>query len=75
MKEGRDELNISEWHTAAGDEADDSAETIEEGPMPPGYYTYFGLHGDSKLTPAQKQQLIDGFNATMAADPPKGGEG
>ena len=75
VKEGRDELNISEWHTAAGDEADDSAETIEEGSMPPGYYTYFGLHGDSKLTPAQKQQLIDGFNATMAAYPPKGGEG
>ena len=29
--------------------------------MPPDYYTYFGLHGDSKLTPAEKQQLIDGI--------------
>jgi len=73
VKEGRDALNISEWHTAAGEGADEMTETIEKGSMPPGYYTYFGLHGDSKLTAAEKQQLIDGLKATMAADPPVGG--
>lgn len=74
VKEGRGALNISEWHTAAGGDVDEMTETIEEGSMPPDFYTYFGLHSDSKLTPAEKQQLIDGIRATMAADPPVGGE-
>lgn len=74
VKEGRAALNFSEWHTAAGEEAGDATEPIGEG-MPPSYYTYFGLHKDSKLTQAQFQQLIDGLNKTIAADPPSGGGG
>jgi len=41
--------------------------------MPPSYFTYFGMHQDSKLTPAEVRQLIDGLDKTIAADPPKGG--
>ena len=41
--------------------------------MPPDYYTYFGLHSDSKLTETEKQQLIDGIEKTLAADPPTSG--
>lgn len=73
VKEGRSALNFSEWHTAAGEDADEAAETISEGSMPPGYYTYFGLHGEARLSRAEKQALIDGLNRTAAADPPKGG--
>ncbi len=43
VKEGRAALNFSEWHTAAGEEADEAAEAVGDG-MPPEYYTYFGLH-------------------------------
>jgi hypothetical protein len=74
VEEGRAALNISEWHTAAGEHAEDAAEPIERGSMPPASYHYFGLHGDAKLTAAQDRQLIDGLNATIAADPPAGGE-
>lgn len=75
VKEGRGAMNISEWHTAAGEHADEPGETIDRGSMPPGYYTYFGLHSESKLTAAQKQALIDGLDKTIAGDPPKGGGG
>ncbi len=73
VQEGRAALNFSEWHTgAAGYEAEEAAEPVGEG-MPPSYYTYFGLHSDSELTPAETQQLVDGLDATIAADPPSGG--
>ncbi len=75
VKEGRQALNFSEWHTKAGEHADEPTESITHGSMPPGYYTYFWLHRESKLTPAEKQALIDGLNRTVAADPPKGGGG
>jgi hypothetical protein len=34
--------------------------------MPPSYYTWFGLHGDAKLTAAQRQELADGLRTTLA---------
>lgn len=72
VKEGRAALNFSEWHSAAGEGAHEAAEPIGDG-MPPSYFTYFGMHQDSKLTPAEVRQLIDGLDKTIAADPPKGG--
>ncbi len=69
VKEGRASLNFSEWHTTPGEEADNAAEAVGHG-MPPGYYTYFGLHKESKLTPTEVKELIDGLNRTIAADPP-----
>ena len=67
VEEGRSELNFSEW-TANTRKIDEAIETIEEGEMPPNYYTWFGLHGDSKLTDAEKDQLIAGLRA-IAANP------
>jgi len=72
VKEGRAALNFSEWHTAAGEEAHDAAEPVGES-MPPSYYTYLGLHKESRLTKAEFQELIDGLEKTIAADPPTGG--
>lgn len=72
VKEGRVALNFSEWHTAAGGEAHDAAEPIGHG-MPPSYFTYFGLHPESKLTPAELKQVINGLEKTIAADPPTSG--
>ena len=73
VKEGRAALNFSEWHTTAGEEADDAHEAVGDG-MPPSYYTYFGLHSESKLSPAEMKALRDGLEKTIADDPPSGGE-
>ncbi|MEO6628952.1 MAG: heme-binding domain-containing protein [Aquihabitans sp.] len=72
VKEGRAALNFSEWNTAAGGEAHDAWEAVGDG-MPPSYYTYFGLHKESKLTPSEFQELTDGLKKTIAADPPAAG--
>jgi hypothetical protein len=56
VEEGRHELNFSEWNRDSG-EADDAAETIEEGSMPPRQYTI--LHRDARLTDTEAQTLID----------------
>ena len=60
--EGREKLNFSEWGTRQY-EVDELAETVAEGEMPP--FGYTPLHPTADLTPAEKQQLIDGFNATF----------
>ena len=73
VKDGRRALNVSEWHTAAGEGSDEITRVITNGSMPPDFYTYLGLHSDSKLTATQKQELIDGIKKTIAADPPQGG--
>lgn len=72
VKEGREAFNVSRWHTDPG-ELDELFEVIEEREMPLASYTYLGLHGDAKLTDAQRRELIDGLRATIAADPPGGG--
>jgi len=53
---GRDELNFSSWDDHDS-EADDAAEAIADGSMPPSQYTL--LHPDADLDAAEKQQLID----------------
>jgi hypothetical protein len=64
VEDGREALNFSEC-TGKGGEADDAAETVRDESMPPGYYTWFGLHGDAKLTAKQRQQLADGLRITL----------
>ena len=63
VKEGRDKLNFSEWGTAQG--SDDAAETVTNGSMPPDYYTWLGLHGNAKLTPAERKELAAGLQKTL----------
>lgn len=59
VDEGRAELNFSEW--GRPQETDEVAESIEEGEMPPGYYTL--THRSARLSAADEQALVDGFVA------------
>ncbi len=59
VDQGRDRFNFSDWDQSAGD-ADKAAQAIAEGSMPPRRYTL--MHPDAKLSPAEKQRLIDALN-------------
>ncbi|MFN7148622.1 MAG: heme-binding domain-containing protein [Microthrixaceae bacterium] len=63
IDEGREAVNYSEFATERGD-ADETIEVIEEGEMPPAYYTRFGVHPEANLTDAQLAELIDGLRHT-----------
>jgi mono/diheme cytochrome c family protein len=65
VQEGRDALNFSEWGSGGNGEADDAAETVTEGSMPPDYYTWLGMHADAKLTPAEQAELAAGLRKTL----------
>jgi hypothetical protein len=60
---GRAKLNFSEWDSRQVRRVRDAAETIEEGSMPPSYYTWFGLHREAKLTADEQATLIAGLQA------------
>ena len=64
---GRGVLNFSTWDHGHG-ELQEMAGTIREGEMPPAYYRI--LHSTARLSDAEKQQLIDGLQATITASPP-----
>ena len=68
VDEGREVLNFSEW--GPGQEADEAAEAVREGEMPPA--SYLVLHPDARLSDADRQALIDGLIATFSGE---GGEG
>lgn len=57
VEDGRDELNFSEWD----DDADDAAEAIADGSMPPRRYRL--LHPDARLSPDERRSLISAFEA------------
>ena len=63
VKEGRKALNFSECARGRGE--NEAAETVREQSMPPGYYTWFGLHSSSKLTAKERQDLADGLRLTL----------
>jgi mono/diheme cytochrome c family protein len=65
VDEGRAELNLSEMNREQ-DEAHEAGEKVEEGEMPPAYYTL--LHPDAQLTDAERTQLIAGLNATLGGE-------
>jgi len=67
---GRARLNFDESQLGRG--SGRAARTVVRGSMPPSYYTWLGLHANAKLTPAQRQQLAQGLEATLG---PGGGEG
>jgi len=56
-------VNYSEFGVTRG-RFHDAIEVIEEGSMPPMYYTMFGRHPDAKLTKEEKAALIAGLSAT-----------
>ena len=66
---GRARLNFSDW--AGVPSADEFAHRINDG-MPPPQYTL--MHSNAKLSDAQKQTLIDGYAASVAAMDRQGGQ-
>lgn len=72
VDEGREEVNYSEFPTNPG-EAEETMEVIEDGSMPPSYFTRFGLHPEATLTDEQKATLLAGLAATPGMS--EGGEG
>jgi hypothetical protein len=62
VDEGRRKLNFSEWDRPQK-EARESGKSIRKGEMPPWFYR--AIHPDARLTPAETQALIRGFDATL----------
>jgi hypothetical protein len=65
VEDGRRAMNFSTYQRL-GVPFGDAADLVEKGSMPPGYYTWLGLHPAAKLTPAERKVLADGFRATAA---------
>lgn len=63
VDEGRQRLNFSDWGNSRERELDEIAEVILEGEMP--LPNYLPMHPEARLTPAEKQALIDGLNASL----------
>ena len=64
VREGRHELNFSEWDRDHG-EADDAAETIEDGEMPLREYTL--LHPKARLSDEERRTLVDALHRLEGA--------
>jgi hypothetical protein len=60
VEQGRDKLNFSTWDEDDG-EADDAADAVAEGSMPPRRYVL--VHPDAALSQAERQVLVDALEA------------
>ena len=65
VRDGREELNFSEWDRDDG-EADDAAEAIEDGGMPLDEYTW--LHPEARLRDEEKRTLVAALRQLEGAD-------
>jgi Haem-binding domain len=72
VESGRDELNFSSWDTDDND-ADDAAETLLDGEMPPTRYTL--IHPDARLSDEMVAVLVDGLLAMEGEDGDNSGPG
>ena len=70
---GRGQFDFSEWNRPQDVSAGDLADAIRGGSMPPWFYTI--VHGSARLSGAERDALIAGLNATLAASPPRAGGG
>jgi hypothetical protein len=64
---GRSQLDVSEWDRPQ-DAAGDVVEQIQGGGMPTFYYTW--MHSSARLSSAEKDALVRGWQATMQKSPP-----
>ena len=71
---GREHLNLSAWNRPQA-ELGDVIEAIDGGDMPPLKYWISPYHWNARLSSSEKQQLIAGFRALHAKDPPPIGGG
>lgn len=65
VDEGRSVLNFSQWDRPQ--RADEVAEVVLEGEMPPWQYTL--IHRGTKLSDPERRELAAGLRATIAASP------
>jgi mono/diheme cytochrome c family protein len=65
VDEGREALNVSEWGTGE-QEAEEAAEVLQDGEMPPFDYTL--AHPEANLSDADRQALVDGLAATFGGN-------
>jgi hypothetical protein len=72
VNEGRETVNFSAWDQPIAD-ADEIAEVVEEGEMPPAIYTV--MHPEARLTAAERRALVTGLEETLRLDPPTAAEG
>jgi hypothetical protein len=76
VREGREELNFSEWNSMDARKKDhklkECVEMIEEGEMPINSYTW--THADAQLTAEQQAVLIRFFNSMRDHSSDKAGE-
>jgi hypothetical protein len=68
ITDARERMNFSEWDRVQRG-ASDAVEVIQKGEMP--LPIYLPLHPDARLSPDEKQALIDGIRATIEADRPR----
>lgn len=61
VEEGREHINFSEWNLP-NPEKHHIGDIILAGEMPPAIF--LPTHPEARLTDAEKQQLVDGFNAS-----------
>ena len=66
IESGRSDVNYSEWDRPQ-EEADESAETVMDGEMPPAYFTRL-THADARLSDSERRRLIDGLIATFGTE-------
>ena len=67
VREGRETLNFSEWNRRQ--KSDDAAEVVQNGKMPPWYYT--PIHPQAQFASQEQQALTSGLRQTL---PSEGGE-
>jgi hypothetical protein len=72
VKGGRDHMNLSRWDKPQPD-LGEIVRAIDGGGMPPVQYEL--VHGDARLSAAQRRALIAAFRALYATDPPPAGGG
>jgi hypothetical protein len=63
VEDGRRAMNFSTW-ARTGAPLYDAARKVQSGSMPPGYYTWLGLHSAARLSPAERKALVRGLQAT-----------
>jgi hypothetical protein len=64
VSKGRQQMNFSDWGNAHAD-MDEIAGMLQRGQMPPSRYLM--MHGDAKLTAAERAQLVDGMVRTLGS--------
>ena len=65
VDEGRSKLNFSKFDQPQ-DEAHETAEGVQKGEMPP--WDYVLMHPQSRLSESEKQELIQGLQATLGSE-------